>query len=40
MSAWTDRDVPSQTGVTAVITGANTGIGFEAARVLLHAVPR
>lgn len=31
---WTEADVPSQAGRTAVITGANTGIGFEAARVL------
>jgi NAD(P)-dependent dehydrogenase (short-subunit alcohol dehydrogenase family) len=31
---WTEGAVPSQTGRTAVVTGANTGIGFEAARVL------
>ena len=31
---WTEDSVPSQTGRTAVVTGANTGIGFEAARVL------
>jgi NAD(P)-dependent dehydrogenase (short-subunit alcohol dehydrogenase family) len=31
---WTEADVPSQAGRTAVVTGANTGIGFEAARVL------
>ena len=31
---WTGADVPDQAGRTAVITGANTGIGFEAARVL------
>jgi NAD(P)-dependent dehydrogenase (short-subunit alcohol dehydrogenase family) len=31
---WTEGSVPSQAGRTAVITGANTGIGFEAARVL------
>ena len=31
---WTEADVPDQAGRTAVITGANTGIGFEAARVL------
>jgi NAD(P)-dependent dehydrogenase (short-subunit alcohol dehydrogenase family) len=31
---WTADDVPDQQGRTAVITGANTGIGFEAAAVL------
>ena len=31
---WTEADVPDQAGRTAVITGANTGIGFEVARVL------
>jgi NAD(P)-dependent dehydrogenase (short-subunit alcohol dehydrogenase family) len=31
---WTAADVADQTGRTAVITGANSGIGFEAARVL------
>jgi len=31
---WTGNDVPNQTGRTAVITGANTGIGFEAAKAL------
>jgi NAD(P)-dependent dehydrogenase (short-subunit alcohol dehydrogenase family) len=31
---WTAADVPDQHGRTAVITGANSGIGLEAARVL------
>jgi NAD(P)-dependent dehydrogenase (short-subunit alcohol dehydrogenase family) len=35
MSArWTSDDVPSQRGRVAVVTGANTGLGFEAAQVL------
>src|SRR5499425_1422929 len=31
---WTSEDVPGQHGRLAVITGANTGLGFEAAQVL------
>ena len=31
---FTDADVPDQSGRTFFVTGANTGIGFEAARVL------
>lgn len=34
MANWTEADIPDQTGRTAFITGANTGIGFEAARAL------
>jgi NAD(P)-dependent dehydrogenase (short-subunit alcohol dehydrogenase family) len=33
-SKWTAADVPDQTGRVAVITGANTGLGFETAAVL------
>jgi NAD(P)-dependent dehydrogenase (short-subunit alcohol dehydrogenase family) len=31
---WTIADIPSQVGKTAVVTGANTGIGYETARLL------
>lgn len=31
---WTVEDIPNQHGRTAVVTGANTGLGFEAARLL------
>jgi NAD(P)-dependent dehydrogenase (short-subunit alcohol dehydrogenase family) len=31
---WTSSDVPDQSGRTAIVTGANTGIGFAAAAVL------
>jgi NAD(P)-dependent dehydrogenase (short-subunit alcohol dehydrogenase family) len=31
---WTVADVPGQSGRTAVVTGANSGIGLEAAAVL------
>ncbi|HPY25535.1 MAG TPA: SDR family NAD(P)-dependent oxidoreductase [Mycobacterium sp.] len=31
---WTEKDVPDQTGRLAVVTGSNTGLGFDAARVL------
>ncbi|QUR65824.1 SDR family NAD(P)-dependent oxidoreductase [Mycobacterium spongiae] len=34
MSKWTAADIPDQTGRTAVITGANTGLGFETAAAL------
>ncbi|MGZ8649197.1 MAG: SDR family NAD(P)-dependent oxidoreductase, partial [Solirubrobacteraceae bacterium] len=34
MSGWTAKDVPDQTGRMVVVTGANSGIGFHAARVL------
>jgi NAD(P)-dependent dehydrogenase (short-subunit alcohol dehydrogenase family) len=36
MASWTFDDIPDQTGRTAVVTGANTGIGLETARMLAH----
>ncbi|MBP2325847.1 NAD(P)-dependent dehydrogenase (short-subunit alcohol dehydrogenase family) [Kibdelosporangium banguiense] len=32
--SWTTADIPGQQGRTAVITGANTGLGFETAKAL------
>jgi NAD(P)-dependent dehydrogenase (short-subunit alcohol dehydrogenase family) len=34
MTKWTNADIPDQTGRIAVITGANTGLGFETATAL------
>src|SRR3954452_8654432 len=34
MAKWTTADTPDQTGRTAVITGANTGLGYQTAAAL------
>ncbi len=34
MAAWTAADIPDQTGRVAVVTGANTGLGYETAAAL------
>ncbi|MFV8047934.1 SDR family NAD(P)-dependent oxidoreductase [Mycobacterium sp. 48b] len=34
MSRWAAADIPSQHGRVAIVTGANTGIGFETAAIL------
>ena len=34
MADYRESDVPDQTGKTVFITGANTGIGYDTARVL------
>ncbi len=34
MQNWLDQNIPDQSGKVVIITGANSGIGFEAARLL------
>ena len=34
MAKWTTSDIPDQTGRTAVVTGANTGLGFQTVAAL------
>ena len=34
MKPWTFEDMPDQTGRTAIVTGANSGIGYETTRML------
>ena len=34
MTKWTTADIPEQTGRTAIITGANTGLGYQTAAAL------
>ncbi|SHF99317.1 NAD(P)-dependent dehydrogenase, short-chain alcohol dehydrogenase family [Chryseobacterium arachidis] len=34
---WTKNNIPDLTGKTAIVTGANTGIGFETAKALYEA---
>src|SRR6201991_4226895 len=39
MSKWNTADIPDQSGRTAVITGANTGLGYETAAALAAKGP-
>ena len=34
MGKWTEENIPDQAGKIAIVTGSNTGIGFETARML------
>ena len=37
MTHWTVQDIPDQTGTLAIVTGGNSGIGFETAQALARA---
>jgi NAD(P)-dependent dehydrogenase (short-subunit alcohol dehydrogenase family) len=40
MSGWSEKDIPDQSGRVAVVTGANSGIGYAAARELARGGAR
>jgi len=40
MTDYKESDIPSQDGKTILVTGANTGIGFDTARMLASAGAR
>ena len=35
-SKWTTEDIPNLAGKTAIVTGANSGIGYEMVRALIR----
>ena len=34
ITGWTEQDIPDQTGKVAIVTGGNSGIGYETVRIL------